>query len=33
MEIRKAVVFVATKKLYARDALGERTVLPGESKS
>jgi predicted PurR-regulated permease PerM len=27
------IVFVATKKLYVREALGERTVLPGENKS
>jgi hypothetical protein len=25
-----AMIFVAVKKLYVRDSLGERTVLPGE---
>ena len=27
------IVFIATKKLYVREALGERTVLPGEGKA
>jgi hypothetical protein len=26
-------VFIAIKKLYVREALGERTVLPGEDKA
>jgi predicted PurR-regulated permease PerM len=27
------IVFVAVNKLYVRDSLGERTVLPGEDKA
>jgi hypothetical protein len=26
------IVFIAIKKLYVREGLGERTVLPGEDK-
>jgi len=27
------IIFVAVNKLYVRDSLGERTVLPGEDKA
>ena len=27
------IVFITIKKLYVREALGERTVLPGEGKA
>jgi hypothetical protein len=27
------IVFIAIKKLYVRETLGERTVLPGEDKA
>jgi hypothetical protein len=27
------IMFIAIKKLYVREALGERTVLPGEDKA
>jgi hypothetical protein len=26
------IIFVAVNKIYVRDSLGERTVLPGEEK-